>query len=339
MLGAVLQLAQVCRAEDDLSTARRLLEEAYAAGQWRYGDSDPLLLMVSFELGGVADDLGNRHEAKRAFGRVAAHGVQVLGGEHWAVRQALAYLGEDPPTVRLTLPEGGIEQLRGQVGRPGGNAVSAAPDPLRWADGAEAARYPEVVRPYSAAPGPVEREPGTGREPVRFAGASGGVGVPLPETLPEAVPAVRADGAGHGRGTAVFAAVAAGLAVLAAVVALVVVLARPGSEGDPGGKAVVAGAPPTDVTLTDSGASVALSWVDPSDGTVSFLITGGHRGQQLTGMGNVAAGRRSFELHALNPQINYCFAVLAVYGANQFAPSEPVCTNRVAGAPQPSPGQ
>ena len=100
-LAAAHQLAGVHRQAGDPSAARRELEEAYAAGQRRLSDADPLMLAISFDLGVVADELGNRHEARRALTRVATTGPAVLGEDHWAVRQARAYLGEDPPTVRL----------------------------------------------------------------------------------------------------------------------------------------------------------------------------------------------------------------------------------------------
>jgi hypothetical protein len=104
VLATAHQLAQLHQRAGDPSAARRVLEEAYAAGQWRLGDADPLMLLISHDLGMVAEELGNRHEARRAFGRVASHGLAVLGGDHWAVARARAYLGEDPPTVRMELP-------------------------------------------------------------------------------------------------------------------------------------------------------------------------------------------------------------------------------------------
>lgn len=113
VLATVRELAAVHRRADDPMAARRALEEAYAAGQWRLGDSDPLLLQISYDLGVVAEDLGNRHEARKAFGRVAGHGPAVLGARHWAVTRAQAYLNQDqsvrdkaqPPPAPETVPQ------------------------------------------------------------------------------------------------------------------------------------------------------------------------------------------------------------------------------------------
>jgi hypothetical protein len=103
VLAAAHQLARLHHLADDPMAARRILEEAYAAGHWRLGDADPLMLEISYDLGMVAEDLGNRHEARKAFARVADTGAAVLGAEHWAVARARAYLGDEPSTVRTEL--------------------------------------------------------------------------------------------------------------------------------------------------------------------------------------------------------------------------------------------
>jgi hypothetical protein len=418
VLTAAHQLAVVHRQAGDSSAARRVLEEIVAAGQRRHGDADPLMLAVSFELGGVAEELGNRHEARRAYGRVAAHGPGVLGEDHWAVRQALAYLGEDPPTVRLSVPEQGIQSVRrdprpgphvaawgqptsaevvaGEAGQRVGPPAEGTPAPRLRRDGAVAAEQPisggagweqrattdaawerQVAAPEVATDAVAEGRRAAGREqhrPTSGAAASGqgygyGVGgqpgaAPGPAVAgygataegagwrpgvpeqrfggaaasgagPEAYP--RREGAGRGRSTALFAAVAAVLAAVAAVVALVVVLARPDGDGAPDrDEPTLAGRAPTDVRLTDSGTSVVVSWSDPTDGTVSFLVTFGHPGQQLSVAGKPGPGVERFELQSLNPQIDYCFTVVAVYGPNEFATSAQACTSRGGTLPQPT---
>jgi hypothetical protein len=113
VLATLHQLARLHQRSDDPMAARRVLEEAYAAGQWRLGDSDPLMLEISFDLGVVAEELGNRHEARKAFGRVAGPGAAILGASHWAVERARAYLGDEAPaegalTIKDPLPYAGI---------------------------------------------------------------------------------------------------------------------------------------------------------------------------------------------------------------------------------------
>jgi hypothetical protein len=134
----------------------------------------------------------------------------------------------------------------------------------------------------------------------------------------------------------VFAAVAAALAAVAAVVALVVVLARPGGGArEPG--VDLAGRPPTDVRVADQGTSVVVSWADPTAGTASFMVTFGHAGEQLRVAATLGPGQVRHEMVALNPQLDYCFAVVAVYGPNAFAPSAQVCTSRRGGSAPPTP--
>lgn len=87
-------LARLHREAGDLSAARRVLEEALAAGERLRSEADPLLLALVFELATVADELGNRHEARRNFHRIVTAGPVTLGVDHSSVRAARAYLNE-----------------------------------------------------------------------------------------------------------------------------------------------------------------------------------------------------------------------------------------------------
>ncbi len=393
VLAVAHQLATVMQRADDFSAARRVLEEAFAAGQWRLGDADPLLLAISFDLGLVAEELGNRHEARKAFGRVAAHGPQVLGDDHWAVTQARAYLGEDPPTIRLTLDRPVSEMLRN-------NGAAPTPVPL------------QAVAPPAPAPAPQSApEPQQGPAPQHGPGPQQGLGasrvaaqpppVPVPQPpvhAPEPAPLTQAqlpyeqqvqrvaplqrfgpdtgqrypepprqgpgsgrhgpeatwqdrhvrgggrladDGRsaypGRGRGPAVFAAIAAGLAAVIAVVALVIVLAaRNPDGGGTGDVPTLGGQPPTDVRLRDSGSTIEVSWRDPTDGTVSFVVMVGRTGEQLRAMGRLGPAQTELELHGLNARLDYCVAVVAVYAANKIATSPQTCTSRTGSTPAPT---
>ncbi|PZF97030.1 tetratricopeptide repeat protein, partial [Micromonospora deserti] len=90
-------LARLHREAEDPGAARRVLEEAFAAGERRWPHADPLMLALAFELAAVADELGNRHEARRNYTRVATAGPAVLGADHPAVRTARQYLGDAAP--------------------------------------------------------------------------------------------------------------------------------------------------------------------------------------------------------------------------------------------------
>lgn len=130
------------------------------------------------------------------------------------------------------------------------------------------------------------------------------------------------------RGLGLFAAIAAVLAAVIAVSALVFVLAnRSGDKPDPD-VPTLGGKPPTGVTLKDLGASVQVTWQDPANGGVSFLVAMAQPGQQLKPVGTLGPGQTSYVMNALNPGLNYCFAVVAVYRDNKFATSQQACTDR-----------
>jgi hypothetical protein len=135
------------------------------------------------------------------------------------------------------------------------------------------------------------------------------------------------------RGPAVFAAIAAVLAAVISVAALVFVLADRGDDNRPDVPTLGGGPPPSDVRVDDFGTSVTVSWTDPGQGTTSFIITGGHPGEVLRSMGTVGPGQTRFTLQGLNDQLDYCFAVLAVYSTTEFASSPQSCTSR----PDPQP--
>ncbi|MET8154041.1 tetratricopeptide repeat protein [Actinoplanes sp. NPDC049668] len=315
VLATAQQLAAVHLRADDPSGARRVLEEAYAAGQWRLGDTDPLMLGISFDLGMVAEEMENRHEARRAFGRVAAHGPAVLGADHWAVLRARSYLGEDPPTVRLEVPAAELHrfQVPPQPRTPP-EQPSPAPAPQHFP--APAPQHLPSPAPQ-ALPAPA---PG-GYEQVHFER-------PNASARPvDRAPAKADESAYTRRAPALFAAIAAVLGVIIAVVALVVVLADRGDDPDTD-VPTLSGPAPTDVRMRDYGSSVRLFWSDPANGRASFVITGSQTGEQLRPMGNVGPNTTSYDLNGLNADLDYCFAIVAVYSTTQFSTSPQTCTSR-----------
>ena len=125
----------------------------------------------------------------------------------------------------------------------------------------------------------------------------------------------------------IFAAIAACLAAIIAVVALVLVLASRQSHPKDN-VPTLSGRPPTDVRLEDAGSDVRLTWTDPAGGRTTFLITGGRPGEVLRPLGQVGPGQTSYELHGLNADLDYCFAVVTVYSTTRLAPSAQSCTSR-----------
>jgi hypothetical protein len=147
-----------------------------------------------------------------------------------------------------------------------------------------------------------------------------GQGVPPPYVI-EAAPAKR--------GMGIFAAIAAVLAAVIAVAALVFVLAnRSGDDGDKSDVPTLGGSPPAGVQIKDQGSRITVTWQDPAQGSVSFLVAMGHPGEQLKPVTTLGPGQTSYEVSALNPKLDYCFAVVAVYRNNKFATSQQACTAR-----------
>jgi hypothetical protein len=290
VLAAAHQLARVYHERDDPSSARRVLEEAYAAGQWRLGDSDPLMLEISYDLGVVAEELGNRHEARKALTRVIEAGTPVLGAQHWAVLRAHSYVNGDTNALKDPIAPA-----------PQPPTATAEPEPPEPAILEQETRHRVIDEPTIAQP---IIQPPPGRAPSMERQA---------RTSP-----------------AVFAAIAAVLAAIIAVAALVFVVAdrRNDPPAQPDQPVLGGGPPPADVRLRDFGTSVQVSWSDPGKGTTSFIIAGGHPGEVLKPMGEVGPGTTTYRLQGLNDQLNYCFAVLAVYSATEFASSAQSCLSR-----------
>lgn len=366
-------LAGVHREMGDPSAARRVLEESLDAGLRRFGEGDRVMLAISFDLGGVAEELGNRHEARKNFARVAAAGPGVLGADHWMVRTAQSYLGDEtpaaPPTVIYTEPGQELapppEASRFSV--PPAEPPPFAPPPPTAQPSAFGAPPPQprafnAPAPLTAPPAPQSSAPipytdaprgQTQADPYadRFAGVSfpddPGRGnrfdqpaVPAPTSV-SAPPSPSNSGVKKGRTATVAASVAAVAALVAAVLAAVAVLGggdKPppvaGSTTDAATQApVVTAAPPTGLKLDAQGEAVGLSWADPADGRVPFVVTGGRRGERQAVMAQLDPGATTYRVNGLNPKLDYCFTVIALYSATQLAKSDQVCTSRATGSP------
>ena len=140
-----------------------------------------------------------------------------------------------------------------------------------------------------------------------------------------------------GRAVAITLTAVATLVSALAVTVLVVVLADRSQEGDPEANAtpttqgtgpVNGGAPPTGVTIVDRGTSVRVAWRDPTAGKYGFMVTMARAGQQLKPVAQVGPGRTQTDVIGLQPSLQYCFAVVAVYSTTTFATSPQVCTER-----------
>jgi len=86
---------------------------------------------------------------------------------------------------------------------------------------------------------------------------------------------------------------------------------------------------PLNVTLTDKRTSVTLTWTDPTGtGTVPIAISVRTSDGEYLDLVTPALGRTTAKISRLNPKVNYCFYLTAIYSSDQLAPAAPVCTHR-----------
>jgi hypothetical protein len=88
--------------------------------------------------------------------------------------------------------------------------------------------------------------------------------------------------------------------------------------------------PPGEVSLTDNGGSVTLTWRDPTDGIAPFIVAGGRVGTAATALQTVSAGRTQSIIYGLNSRHDYCFTVTVIYSTTVAASSARVCTHRLS---------
>ena len=103
-----------------------------------------------------------------------------------------------------------------------------------------------------------------------------------------------------------------------------------GSPTDPPTAFITASATgaPREVRLNDRGNAVTLTWNDPSDGTVSFLVVGSGPAGQPLDTKQVQRGSTSVTYSGLDRTRNYCFVVGAVYAVDRVATAAEICTRR-----------
>jgi hypothetical protein len=298
LMATMRQLADVQMRADDPMAARRTLEEALDAGI-RLGDADPLMLMIAYDLGLVAEELANRHVARTNFTRVAVLGPSVLGPDHPAVVHARAYLGPEAAAPSpAPAPAAGPPLVVASAATPNPGSVPAPPSAPAAAQGSA---------PGSAAVAAPVPVPGS---------AAVAAPVPVPGSVPAAAPI---PGSRSRKSLAL-----AGVAVAAVTVAVTAIFVRTGDEA-----ASSVQAAPATVTLHDAGSSVMVLWAGPANRAVSaFTITGGPAGTAAKPLGEAPANVTAFEVANLDPAVDYCFAVVASYGSDGAATSPQACTTR-----------
>ena len=83
--------------------------------------------------------------------------------------------------------------------------------------------------------------------------------------------------------------------------------------------------------LVDNGGSVTLTWADPSDGQVPFIVAGGRDGTPSAPVRDARpAGTTTITIYGLNTDFNYCYTVAAVWSAETIMSSSATCTHRLS---------
>ena len=89
---------------------------------------------------------------------------------------------------------------------------------------------------------------------------------------------------------------------------------------------------PRNIRLRDNGTSITLGWTDPSKGTVSFIVAGGQQGA-IRQLQVLTPGSTTYTINGLNPRLDYCFTVAAVYDTTRVELSDLTCTKRTSASP------
>jgi Tetratricopeptide repeat/Fibronectin type III domain len=303
-------LAAVHRETGALTDARRTIEEALNAGQLSRAEDEPVMLLLTYDLGLIADELGNRHEARRNLGLVARLGPAALGEGHPAVQAAAAYLApvdEDaappPPATPHSTPTAEPRTLpRATPHSTPAAEPRTAPRATPHSTPAAEPRPTSPVGPVPPRVEPIGREPRSGRTPMVLI-----IGAVL---------------------------------VVAVLVVAIGALAlrrpsRPAARPAPTETASVEPLrpAPTAVRLRDEGSTITVTWTDLSGGTTPFIVSVARAGEQARPFANLPVGTTTYTVNGLNPRLEYCLTVVAVYSTEVFAASDLVCTRRTSPAP------
>jgi hypothetical protein len=354
----MVDLATIARNVGNLTEAQNQLRRAYGIVVAAAGPEHATALSIEGRLAAVSYRLGEPTEAYDW--HIADVGARVLGSEHPAVRGAQQRLAANPIQEERTPPTEPPVAWQSYAGS-GGFADAPAADLVFPAlPGEEGGGW---------APGYASFVPSSTEVGIYRGLPPAGFTTTLPELprrpyTPVEYPEPAPEGQRRGHAGGVALVTSFGLAILLAAVVIAYQLfgahgaASTGANSPSGTQAsstspaaqsgspapsdsasaspsVVPGLPPENVTLQDNGGSVTVTWVDPSYGHIPFVIAVGRQGVTPVADQAVAAGQTTETIYGLNPSLNYCFTVTAIWSAELTKTSAPVCTNR-ASTPTPT---
>jgi hypothetical protein len=318
-------LALLYRDRGDLDRARFTLDAAYKSMRRAYGITDPDTIQFGVELARMATAGGDVPVARRLYA-VARAGCQARL-EPWhplcvAVERELAAI--EPAPVE---------------------SVPVEPAPVRTAP-------PAPIWPprQESAHVPAQR----GSNPAAGAADSRRL-VPVGPRRP--VPA----GARPRRRRAVVAGVLAIAVVAALVTALMVIAGWPGSGRHPTGTGPTMGTagrgaaapgtadassappssaapdhPPLRVDLRDDGTKLVATWGVLPGGPAPVVVALSRAGQPATVVADLPAGATGYTVTKVDPRVEYCVIVAAVYPGETASGATSVCTQRAKATPKAS---
>jgi hypothetical protein len=304
-------------------------------------------LSIEGRLAAVAFRLGEPTEAYDW--HIAGVGSRVLGAEHPAVRGAQQRLAATPVRELRTPPSnppGEWPQSYAGLGYVQRNEADQDPEYL-VAEGDSVGGWAPPYVPSPTDPGVYDRRIGTAGyrivEPAARDYPLARMPAEPPHGWPEQPPAARGRGRGHPGGVALVASF--GFAIIASAVVIAFQLFEPGATpsphpSGPGQTSTAAvsfapstayggaGLPPGQVRVHDEGTFVTITWLDPSQGRVQFIVSGARVGDAATPIVTVPSGRTEQRVYGLNPRYDYCFTVAAVWSADLVQSSPQTCTTR-----------
>jgi hypothetical protein len=345
----MVDLATIARNLGNLTEARAQLRRAYAIVVATAGPEHATSLSIEGRLAAITHRLGEPTEAYDW--HLAEAGMRVLGPDHPAVRGAKQRLAaapsipdqapmDDPLPAPGSVSIGLEDDPHIEPGFAPTLADRSSDPPTYSSPGYESAQgyngdlgtadaryaptdYPGVYqRNADDAPPSYEDTYGQDQEPWRE-----------PE-MPTIRPYRRRGNVG---GVALVASLGAAILIAAIVIAMQVFgptePSAPAAGPASAAPSEAAALAPGDVRIRDDGGSVTLTWTDPSEGTVAFIVAGAREGEAFKALESVPAGRTMLVLYGLNVGHNYCFTVSAIWAPEVITPSIRTCTSRLSTAP------